>query len=89
MPRGYERVEYYDEREKMREALMGSTPKLGRPRAEFKFSEGPDYLADAKRRLLKYAKEKSEKEKAEEERQALKASMLSTQNLGMNYGNEG
>jgi hypothetical protein len=56
----YTDVEYT--RERMKDALlMGPTPKIGRRRAESKFPKQRDYLADAKRRLLKYAKERRDK----------------------------
>jgi hypothetical protein len=49
-------------RERMKDALlMGATPKIGRRSAKSKFPKQKDYLADAKRRLLKYAKERRDK----------------------------
>ena len=61
----YTDVEYT--RKRMKDALlMGPTPKLGGRRAEFKFKKQPDYLADAKRRILEWAKEEAVRKAREE-----------------------
>jgi hypothetical protein len=62
----YTDVEYT--RKKMKDTLlMGPTPKLGGRRAEFKFGKQPDYLADAKRRIRKWAKEETARKAREQE----------------------
>tara|TARA_R110000737_G_scaffold291417_1_gene298040 strand:- start:150 stop:422 length:273 start_codon:yes stop_codon:yes gene_type:complete len=49
-------------RESMKNALLtGATPEVGRRSAKSKFPKQRDYLADAKRRLLEYAKERRDK----------------------------
>ena len=62
----YTDVEYT--RKRMKDTLlMGPTPKLGGRRAEFKFKKQPDYLADAKRRILEWAKEEAVRKAREQE----------------------
>ena len=65
MAERYDSVEYYkdedDARRAMAAVLTGPTPKLGRRSAKSKFPKQKDYLADAKRRLLEYAKERRDK----------------------------
>jgi len=54
-------------RERMKDTLlMGPTPKLGGRRAEFKFGKQSDYLADAKRRILEWAKEETARKAREQ-----------------------
>ena len=61
-------VEYT--RERMKDALlMGATPKLKKRGALSKFEQQPDYLADAKRRLLAGAAARQREKEASEARE--------------------